>query len=927
MTTTKPGPTTAPPGVGARGVWRWRDYPTGGWLVAVVVVSLVHPFVPHSRWLMVHLVLLGALTHSAMVWSTHFTQALLKTDPALDDRRRQSRRLALLAAGVTLVLTGVTLEIWAAAVTGAVAVVAAVAWHAIALWRRLRASIAGRFRITVHYYLAAAACVPIGATLGAILARGQDDAWQAKLLVAHTTVLVLGWVGLTAAGTLITLWPTMLRTRLDARAERLATQALPVFAVAIATTGTAALTGARAIAVAGLVGYLAAAVWWGRALWRPARARPPAEYSSLAVAFALGWAVIAIGWIAGTVALRTDWVDIGETYGVPTALLAAGFAPQLLIGALSYLVPSVLGGGPHAVRAAAAWVDRYAVLRLVLVNGGLALSLLPVPGPVRVLTTSLVLAAYTAFVPLLLLAVRASLRIRAGGAPAPAPPLPTASPATSPTTPAPVTPATPAGPRLTSVWSSGQLVAGFATLALAVVAGVLVDPQGAGLVPSGGAVDAQAGVVATGRTTTVQVQARDMRYVPDRIDVAAGDRLVIELVNVDPTTTHDLVLANGRATARLRPQASATLDAGVVGRDLDGWCSIVGHRQMGMRLTIKAVGAPTDAAGSGPAGAAAAGASGHNGHGIPAGSAGSGDEPTPLDLHTPPDPSFTAVDPVLAPAEATTEHRITLTVKEIRLHVAPGVWQLRWAFNGTVPGPTLRGRVGDVFVVTLVNDASMGHSIDFHAGALAPDRPMRTIPPGQSLVYRFTATRAGIWMYHCSTMPMSVHIGAGMFGAVVIDPPDLPRVDREFLMVQSEIFLGPDRSAATPSEIDAAKVAAERPDAVVFNGVAAQYDHRPLTARVGERVRIWVLVAGPNRPTAFHVVGGQFDTTYAEGRYLLRAGPGGPDAPGGSQVLGLAAAQGGFVELTFPEAGHYPVVSHLMVDAERGAHGIVAVQP
>ena len=124
-------------------------------------------------------------------------------------------------------------------------------------------------------------------------------------------------------------------------------------------------------------------------------------------------------------------------------------------------------------------------------------------------------------------------------------------------------------------------------------------------------------------------------------------------------------------------------------------------------------------------------------------------------------------------------------------------------------------------------------------------------------------------------------------------------------------------------------VLAERPDAVVFNGIANQYDTHPLTARVGERVRLWVLDAGPNRPTSFHVVGSQFDTVYSEGTYLLRDGRGPLDdegaTSGGSQALGLQAAQGGFVELEPSEAGHYPLVSHLMVDAERGAHGVLHV--
>jgi nitrite reductase (NO-forming) len=164
---------------------------------------------------------------------------------------------------------------------------------------------------------------------------------------------------------------------------------------------------------------------------------------------------------------------------------------------------------------------------------------------------------------------------------------------------------------------------------------------------------------------------------------------------------------------------------------------------------------------------------------------------------------------------------------------------------------------------------------------------------------------------------MSLHIANGMFGAVVIDPPDLAPVDREYVLVQSEMHLGQQGGVA-----DAAKLASERPDLVLFNGYANQYEHAPLKARIGERVRIWVLAAGPDKGSSFHVVGGQFDTVWSEGSYLLRPSPG---QTGGSQVLALAPAQGGFVELTFPETGRYPFVTHAMSDAERGAHGVVEV--
>ena len=259
--------------------------------------------------------------------------------------------------------------------------------------------------------------------------------------------------------------------------------------------------------------------------------------------------------------------------------------------------------------------------------------------------------------------------------------------------------------------------------------------------------------------------------------------------------------------------------------------------------------------------------------------------------------------------------------------MAPGLWQRRWTFNGESVGPTLRLRAGDEVEITLINDGTMGHSIDFHAGAVAPDEPMRTIAPGETLIYRFTAERVGVWMYHCSTMPMSAHIAAGMHGTVIVEPAEgLPEVDREYVVVQSEVFTDDARSAEEATDIDPAKVSAEQIDRVVFNGVANQYDQEPFQAKVGERVRFYVLDAGPNRASSFHIVGGQFDTVFREGGYLIKDGV---DAFGtqnaGSQALALQPAEGGFVELTFPEAGHYPVVSHIMIDAERGAHGIVEV--
>jgi nitrite reductase (NO-forming) len=217
----------------------------------------------------------------------------------------------------------------------------------------------------------------------------------------------------------------------------------------------------------------------------------------------------------------------------------------------------------------------------------------------------------------------------------------------------------------------------------------------------------------------------------------------------------------------------------------------------------------------------------------------------------------------------------------------------------------------------VINDGTMPHGIDFHAGEGAPDVEMRSLAPGESLVYRFTARHSGAWLYHCSTMPMLQHIANGMYGAVIIDPPGLDHVDHEYVMVSSQLFVGTRDGGADP-----ARLRANQWDAAMFNGYPDQYVHAPITVRAGERVRWWVVSAGPVEGTAFHIVGTQFDTVFKEGAYLLRQ-----DNPqhGAAQVLDLSPAQGGFVESTLTEPGHYSIVDHDMRRGENGARGVVEV--
>jgi nitrite reductase (NO-forming) len=861
----------------SRGFWPLRDLPVVLWLVATAVVAFVHPFVPAPRWLLVHLLLLGAVSHAILVWSRHFADALLHTAPRERDRRVQSIRLLLLDGGVVLVLTGVVAGLWPVTVAGAAGVAGAVVGHGAALVAQVRRALPGRFRSTVRYYVAAACFLPVGALLGTLLARGMGGLHERGTL-AHAMVNVLGWMGLTVVGTLVTLWPTMLRTRIPENAERTARRALPVLVAGIVVAAGGALAGMRPVAALGLAGYLAGLAVVSTVLVATARTRPPSSFPTWSVAAAVLWLTGCLTAAVVMVGTAGSWAEAGSRFAWLTPFLAAGFGAQVLLGALSYLVPVALGGGAVPVRAANAVLDRGGAFRVVVANAGLLICALPVPSIVRVVCSLLVLGALAAFVPLLLVAIRASRTARRAGAEAP------------------VTPADVRPPGQVT----GLATAGLAAVVLAVAAGVAADPGALGVATAA----TPDGVAATGRTTTVEVRAAGMRFEPDVIEVPAGNRLVVVLTN-DGDQPHDLVLSNGTRSDRLAPGGSARLDAGVLGADLDGWCSVVGHRQMGMTLQVRSVGSAPPAGND----------TGHDpGHRAADGPPAAAD----VDPAAVPGPGFEPFDAALPPATDRRTHRITLRVTEERSEVAPGVGQTLWTFGGRRgPGPTLRGHVGDVFEVTLVNDGSIGHSVDFHAGALAPDRPMRTIAPGTSLTYRFTARHSGVWMYHCSTMPMSTHIAQGMFGAVIIDPPDLAPVDREYLLVQSELYLGAQGATADPD-----RVATGDPDLVVFNGYAWQYDAAPLVARVGERVRIWVLAAGPNRGSSFHVVGSQFDTVYREGAFELRPTPG---ATGGSQALGLTPAQGGFVELTFPEEGAYPFVTHAMSDAERGAHGSIRV--
>jgi len=399
-----------------------------------------------------------------------------------------------------------------------------------------------------------------------------------------------------------------------------------------------------------------------------------------------------------------------------------------------------------------------------------------------------------------------------------------------------------------------------------------------------------------GSTITVDVELGDLWVRPASIDVEPGTAITMNVTNTG-AMTHDLKVNGTDGTEMLDPGESETITVGPFSATTEAWCTVPGHREAGMSMDIVVTGAATETTDGG-----------HDGHGEVA----TGDF-AEIDFNAAPGEGWQPFDPALQPAAGGTEHELTLVADEIVMEVAPGVTQEMWVFNGTYPGPILRGKVGDIFTITLVNDGEIGHSIDFHSSKVAWNDEMRTIAPGESLVYQFEAKHAGMFMYHCGTSPAIHHIGNGMFGAIIIDPPDLPDVDHEFVFVQSEIYTGPMDGPG-----DLTKMLDDAWDAVVFNGYVNQYLHAPIRVETGERVRAWVLDAGPSENSSFHIVGTIFDTVYKEGVLLLE-----PDETrGGAQALDLQPAQGGYVEFTFDEDGLYPIVTHKFSNASKGALGL-----
>jgi nitrite reductase (NO-forming) len=260
---------------------------------------------------------------------------------------------------------------------------------------------------------------------------------------------------------------------------------------------------------------------------------------------------------------------------------------------------------------------------------------------------------------------------------------------------------------------------------------------------------------------------------------------------------------------------------------------------------------------------------------------------------------------------------VHLTLKDVVHQIAPGIKYNAWAFSGGAPGPVIHVRQGQTVKMTLTNGGAIPHSIDFHAARIAPNVAFKDVNPGQSFTFSFVANDPGVFMYHCGTKPVLMHIANGMYGAIVVDPAKpLPHADREYVLVSSEWYLNGSGLKA-PASFDMAKAHSMAPDWVTWNGYAGQYVKHPLTANPGETVRFWVVAAGPSFDTDFHVVGTLLNRAWLDGdmtQYLHNV-----------QTATVPAGGGGVFDVKIDTAGLYPFVSHSFASVDMGQVGLLKI--
>jgi len=287
-----------------------------------------------------------------------------------------------------------------------------------------------------------------------------------------------------------------------------------------------------------------------------------------------------------------------------------------------------------------------------------------------------------------------------------------------------------------------------------------------------------------------------------------------------------------------------------------------------------------------------------------------------------------AYAPNIPSPESTDTVEVKMDVHHKLFHISKDVLFAAWLYGDSLPGPVLRIKVGQTVKFSMTDRSNdslqvamqmqmqpMPHSIDFHAAMVNPEDKYRSINPGETISFTWTANYPGVFMYHCGTPMVLLHMISGMVGMVIVEPNNgFPgKVDHEFAIVQNEYYLKPSGSVYVP---DTTSAKLKQPHFVAFNGKINQYIIHPIHVKAGERIRVYLLNVGPNNATSFHVIGTILDKVWIDGNPANQFV--------GLQAVYLGPAQGAIVEFVLPEKGHYTFVDHSFADADMGASGIFA---
>jgi nitrite reductase (NO-forming) len=397
--------------------------------------------------------------------------------------------------------------------------------------------------------------------------------------------------------------------------------------------------------------------------------------------------------------------------------------------------------------------------------------------------------------------------------------------------------------------------------------------------------------IADGRMVYIGVGGAIDGKVNPVLTAVAGQIVQITLLNGEGAT-HDIVFPDQKATSpRVTGKGSSTTLAFRAGKagDFIYYCSVPGHRLAGMEGQFIVLASP-------PA-------------------------PTVVEADISREP--TDLPPAIGKRPPQTV-RVDLLSVEFEGRLAEGTTFGYWTFNGKVPGPFIRVRVGDTIDIHLKNsaDSTMIHSIDFHA-ATGPGGGAAALQvnPGEEKSMTLKALVPGLYVYHCATPMVAAHIANGMYGLILVEPEGgLPKVDHEFYVMQGEIYTAAAFGQHGSQEFSVEKLLDERPEYFVFNGsVGAISKLHPLQAKVGDAVRIFFGNAGPNFTSSFHIIGEIFDDVH-----LL----GGLESPPLKGIQTVTVPPGGTVitEFKLDVQGNYTLVDHALSRAERGLVGILHVE-